>query len=86
MAANSSPNRTRFENHDEKPAPSHEETITCPLSALADIASQQQYLPVPERRHSGLLLLAKAAENVLGQEEEEKIEDCIIVSPLPDKD
>jgi hypothetical protein len=86
MAANSSPNHTRFENHDAQPATGHEKINICPLSALADIASQQEYLPVPERRHSGLLLLAKAAEKVLGQEEEEKIEDCIIVSPPPEKD
>jgi hypothetical protein len=87
MTRSRNPSHSQVKEHENQPRPSYDNTNTFPLSAFADIASQQEYLPVPEPPHRDLLLLAEAAVKVLAsQTREEKIENCIVVRPLPDDD
>ncbi|KAK4039081.1 hypothetical protein C8A01DRAFT_36983 [Parachaetomium inaequale] len=68
MPANSNPNHIRAEDLDNNPATM---TANSPnarrLDVLAEVASRQEYLPVPqtEARHQDLLILAEAAIKVL---------------------
>ncbi|KAK4151522.1 hypothetical protein C8A00DRAFT_35819 [Chaetomidium leptoderma] len=66
MATN---NNTTNPNHGQAEDPAaHPVTFdTTRLDVLAEAASQQPYLPVPEPPARGLLLLAQAAEMILGE-------------------
>ncbi|KAK4100450.1 hypothetical protein N658DRAFT_486755 [Parathielavia hyrcaniae] len=82
MAANSSHNNAQSRDHHVKLGSGHDESNTYPLNVFADIASQQEYLSVTQPPHGGLLLLARAADKLRLEFEQEKIEDCIVVRPL----
>jgi hypothetical protein len=66
MAANSNPSHIRAEDLDNNPATMTTNSLnTHRLDVLADVASRQDYLPVPEARHQDLIMLAEAAMEVL---------------------